>query len=223
MEKIKIQNFPSYLKLYKEDITRGGGGIISIYKDFKKNKKYIVKELYYKEDKKQYSNLVHLKKDCKKYFICPHGIFKKKGKYFILMDYLEGYIPLNKTKYILSKKNRFLISKKIYNSILIIHKKKMTHNDLKPGNIMVNPETLDVRIIDFGSSTIFYSDKDKFCPEEIGYTPGYITINPKKKYLKDELIKNDIDNLLSFLYKYIYDKNGTKKEIDALKRKIEKK
>jgi len=221
--KLKIKKFPSRFKLYKEDIERGGSSIISIYIDKNTKKKYIVKELFYKEDKKQFKNLVHLGKDCKDFFVCPYGIFYKKGQYFIVMEYLNGFLNLDKTKYILSKKNRLLISKKIYHSILRLHKKNMTHNDLKPSNIVVNPTTLETRIIDFGSSTIFYTGKETFSPIDIGYTPGFITLNPHVKHSKDELIQNDILNLLYFLYKYVYDKPFTKSKLKYFEKKLNKK
>ena len=139
------------------------------------------------------------------------------------MDYLNGYLDLNKTMFILSKKNRLSISKKVYHSILLLHKKKITHNDLKPSNILVNPTTLDTRIIDFGSSTIFHTGKEIFCPYDIGYTPGYITLDPYLKYSEKELKENDIHNVLSFLYHYVYDKKGTSKEIKSFEKKLNKK
>ena len=139
------------------------------------------------------------------------------------MEYLNGFLKLDKTKYILSKKNRLSISKKIYDSILLLHKKNMTHNDLKPSNILVNPTTLETRIIDFGSSTIFHTGKETFSPIDIGYTPGFITLNPYIKHSRDELIQNDITNLLYVLYKYVYNKEGSKNKIKYFEKKLNKK
>ena len=99
----------------------------------------------------------------------------------------------------------------------------MTHNDLKPSNILVNPTTLETRIIDFGSSTIFHAGKETFSPIDIGYTPGFITLNPYIKHSRDELIQNDITNLLYFLYKYVYNKEGSKNKIKYFEKKLNKK
>lgn len=47
----------------------------------------------------------------------------------------------------------------------------MVHRDLKPDNIMVNPETLDIKIIDFGLSA-FYNEMESLTTR-VG-TPYYV-------------------------------------------------
>ena len=66
----------------------------------------------------------------------------------------------------------------------------MTHNDIKPSNIMVNPKTKEVRIIDFGSATI-HSFLKKFKLADIGYTKKYTKLDPSKYYGKKQLMEND--------------------------------
>ena len=43
-----------------------------------------------------------------------------------------------------------------------IHRKKVIHKDIKPENIIINPETMDVKLIDFGISTRLSKEETKW-------------------------------------------------------------
>ena len=68
------------------------------------------------------------------------------------MEYLDRFISLS--KYINDMSIEFkieniaIIINRICNAINYIHSKGIAHRDIKPGNIMINPNTLDIRIID---------------------------------------------------------------------------
>ncbi|TSK42107.1 Serine/threonine-protein kinase pim-1 [Bagarius yarrelli] len=45
------------------------------------------------------------------------------------------------------------------------------HNDIKPGNILINPQTLQIKLIDFGSGELFKETPYTFSPGTPGYFP----------------------------------------------------
>lgn len=184
------KNFPDNLVLKVKDISRGGFGVLSLYEDKKTKKKYMVKELY-RKDPRQYRNLEYIKDICKKFYVCPEGMYEKDGKYYIITEYLDGFIPLRQSKELFSMKEKENILKKIQKEIELLHQKNMTHNDIKPDNIMVNPKTKKVRIIDFGSA-IIHSFFYRYRLADVGYTKKYTKLDPHKYYFKNKFIENDL-------------------------------
>lgn len=87
----------------------------------------------------------------------------------ILMEYVDGrtlasflteHPPMNARKRVFEQ---------LLAAVNYIHKHGITHNDLKPGNIMVTRANDDVKIIDFG-----LADSDgETCRRQLGGTPGY--------------------------------------------------
>jgi predicted ATPase/serine phosphatase RsbU (regulator of sigma subunit) len=62
-----------------------------------------------------------------------------------LKQYTEGKrIPLDKF---------YEIAIRLAEILSVIHRKKVIHKDIRPENIIINPETMDVKLIDFGIST----------------------------------------------------------------------
>ena len=193
------KKFPNNLILVKKNMIRGGGGVLSLYEDPKTKKKYILKELY-RKNINQYLNLLYIQDLCKDFYICTNGLYEKNGKYYIIIDYLEGYITLKHSKKLFSNTIKEKILEKIKRELKKLHKKNMTHNDIKPTNIMVHPETKDVRIIDFGSA-IIHSPYKKYKLKNVGYTKKYIQLDPDKLYSKGDFIKNDL-YALSLIYSW---------------------
>jgi len=73
-----------------------------------------------------------------------------KTKYYIIITkFLEDYITWKEFKKKYPEKTKE-VKKNIKIAIEFIHNKKVYHGDLHDENIMIHPETLDVRIIDFG-------------------------------------------------------------------------
>lgn len=56
----------------------------------------------------------------------------------------------------------FQIATKISDLLFTIHKSKVIHKDIKPENIIINPNSLDVKIIDFGISTRLSKEETKW-------------------------------------------------------------
>jgi serine/threonine protein kinase len=83
-------------------------------------------------------------------FTCLIESFTQDDKYYIVTNYLRDYITLFDyfTKY--SRQNQKTIANKIERLIQELHQNNVSHQDLHSKNIMINPVTLDVKIIDFG-------------------------------------------------------------------------
>ena len=90
---------------------------------------------------------------------------------YIVFEYLEGYINYSDFKNQHSSKvtNEFIdqIINQIKSKIEIINKKGFNHNDLNSGNIMINTEKNDVKIIDFDKARECNGDN---CNESSDFT-----------------------------------------------------
>lgn len=111
-----------------------------------------------------------------------------------LMEYLEGYMSLAEVLGSLTRSCRREIAQKILNAISLLHKIGIVHNDIKPGNIIVNPQNCEVRLIDFNSAKI--NDGRKYPSESTEiYTSPRFLVNQKKNipnsYSFQELVEND--------------------------------
>ena len=105
--------------------------------------------------------LKRLQDHCEKYVLCYIDSDVSKIKiededeiietlyYVIITKFLENYISWKQFKINHpDKKSRAI--KKIRKAIQHIHSQGIYHGDLHDDNILIHPETLDVRIIDFG-------------------------------------------------------------------------
>ena len=113
-------------------------------------------------------NMELLKNNCTIYFACyiSSKIDFIKQNLYIVMEYLENYIPLDKYIHKLRKrlfgndKDEAIVAKTDFKEICtnlckglkLMHADGLAHNDIKPENIMVNPDTNNVKYIDFGLS-----------------------------------------------------------------------
>ena len=82
------------------------------------------------------------------------------------------------------------IFKKIVQGVDYLHQNYIMHRDLKPINIMINPETLSVKLIDFGLSRQFHVPFQLYSREIGKSAPFFIKI----------LRKQQITTNIRFLY-----------------------
>ena len=93
------------------------------------------------------------------------------------MEYIEGFVPLTN---VIPLFNNFLTNMITQNAFKIIvsnicdaidymHSMHIAHSDLKPDNILVNPATGDIKIIDYGLSCL-----DQDCKVGFGFTLYYL-------------------------------------------------
>lgn len=162
-------------------ILLGEGSFGKVYSTFNKltNNKVAIKIAKSKFDtllfKKEINNLKKIINICKD-FICIESYGFLDGKIFIAMEYLDGislghYITsLDVLDITLTEKIFIEILNQLYKQISELHHIGIAHTDIKPDNIMINPLTTKVRIIDLGLGC-----SDKIC--HIGGSKKYMPIN----------------------------------------------
>lgn len=138
------------------------------------------------------------KKKCVKNIICPIFLRKKtrNKKGVIITNYFKGrdlfqFLYEDDTKY--SLVDVITIMKNIIDTLSKLHNLNIVHMDLKPENIMINPETFEIYIIDLGLSC---ETDDKSC-DLLGtpiYTPPEIYSFQKRNRIPNSeiLFKFDI-------------------------------
>ncbi len=72
------------------------------------------------------------------------------------MEYFKG-ITLDNFLYEnkLTSIQRRQLLREIVDTVVHLHQISILHRDIKPQNILINPETLEIRIIDFGLAVLF--------------------------------------------------------------------
>lgn len=183
----------SKYKVLKQ-IGKGGFGITKLVQDKTTGKKYIRKQTVMDKSDPNYdpqlakANMdyqVQMLKELKKKgicnkFICPKERYVVKGETFFIMDFLEGYKDLDsKDVNIKSKEDKKKICADLIQSVELLHRNDIVHTDLKPPNVMINPKTKEVKIIDFGTAIKKVAKKRTY--DVIGYSEDYTMIDLSKK------------------------------------------
>ena len=100
------------------------------------------------------------------------------------MEYPDNYVDLFEfSQYYgeLDEAPSLIILRNIINTVIKLKENDIFHRDLKDENILLDPTTLNVKIIDFGCATDFYSDSvytklsgtPEFMPPEAFKTGSY--------------------------------------------------
>lgn len=144
--------------------------------------------------------LKYLQPHCRQYFLCYIGYVEDTTNYYIITEFLGQYITL--FDYIqgvsaqpITHENLKIIIRNLVNGLKELHRLQVAHRDIKPENIMINPKTLDIKYIDFGSA----------CYGQLCYTSdilgSHLFVAPEVKFLRqptfnlDLLMKADIWSL----------------------------
>lgn len=216
----KLKELPKKFIFYGF-LSKGGFGSIRLYNNKEDNKLYVGKILKDEDYARlQYHNLNFLKEKniCKKYFICPYGIYRKKKEYLILFDLLKDYKELN-TLYNsrTPMRTKKILCKKLIEQLNILHHYGIIHGDIKSRNIMVNIKELDTRIVDFGISIVTDKSKPFLKYKAIGYTKKYKTITHKKKSTFKEWCEYDFNALYMVMYHLLTNNKKTNKTMKEMK------
>src|SRR3990167_1713236 len=133
-----------------KELGRGGFGVAVLA--VKDGKKYVVKKIKYTGNEyEEYLRMIDVKDKCQDYFVCVDDYMEYGGFSYIVMEYIDGYDILTnvlKTNLPIKITNNIILN--ICKAIKVKHRKDFAHNDLKPDKIKVEPNTGNVRLIDFG-------------------------------------------------------------------------
>ena len=179
------------IKNYVYDSNYIGKGTFSkVYIGYKKDimgKKYAIKKIYRKQDIKyvKYLNLeieIMNKLNHKNIIKLYETIYTDKYVFLILElcdTDLNTFIHNN----ILTEKQTQFIIRQIINAIKYIMDNNIVHRDLKPHNILINKDSLEIKLCDFGFAREF---KDTLLTDTVCGSP---------LYMAPELLQNHKYNL----------------------------
>lgn len=112
------------------------------------------------------------------------------------MQISEGFLSLDKIfkrNLSLSSECRLSIAKGVIKAVRFLHSIDIVHNDIKPSNILVNPDTCEIQLIDFGSAHIKKSDSFYTFQGTPAYLrPDLPRINRREGYTFNEMKENDL-------------------------------
>lgn len=81
-----------------------------------------------------------------------------EDKYILIMEYAENYVTINdfiqENKACLNEKTAKDIMWQTLSAVNHCMKKCVYHNDLNGNNILIHPDTKDVKLIDFGQALL---------------------------------------------------------------------
>ena len=94
-------------------------------------------------------------------------------KFYLVFEYVDGiYLSDYITERIkIDEEKAITILQQICSTINYLHSIHICHRDIKLDNIMINPDTLEIKLIDFGFATNF--NEDDRLKGKIG-TPYYV-------------------------------------------------
>lgn len=128
-----------------------------------------------------------LQSNCNHYVMCFDTFIPSANKLYIVSEYLEGYTELSHfMKNGIPDNNIIQIIHECCSAIIYLHSIKVAHCDLKPSNIMIQPDTMKIKLIDFGVSY-----KAEYVQDNVDI--GFVTYPYKQLYVGTT---NYIDPLL---------------------------
>lgn len=157
---------------------------------------------------------------CNNNVVCYYGkivtSYRSRNYFVIVMEYIEG-IPLSRlSNEKLSDDNLNNIIQQLLIAVGYIHSLQIVHRDIKPDNIIYDPRSGVVKLIDFGFScySVLYNVKYQ-CRMNTKGTPSYIAPEIWAYYLQgtkdittdediEKLKKADMWSLGMSLYQLIY-------------------
>jgi serine/threonine-protein kinase len=130
-----------------------------------------------------------------------HDFGEFAGTPYISMEYLEGVTlkDLQKRKGALPLGVGLQIAKQMCHGLAAAHAQGVVHRDIKPQNMLIIPETGDLKIMDFGIATVSKVEKDEKQPADSGIT-GVGVVLGTPDYLPPELGRGQQADFRSDIY-----------------------
>ncbi len=122
------------------------------------------------------------------------------GTPYISMEYLEGVTlkDLQKRKGALPLGVGLQIAKQMCHGLAAAHAQGVVHRDIKPQNMLISPETGDLKIMDFGIATVS-KVKDESQPQDSSITGAGVVLGTPD-YLPPELGRGQQADFRSDIY-----------------------
>lgn len=199
---------------YKLLKTLGEGGYGKAYLTERNGEKFVIKRILTENFNKTEVNILKkiARSNCTPDVLCYVEDFEKdKYTYIVTKAVLNSESLHNfiwKNRYRLNLENKLQIMLNITNAFSKIHDLKIAHVDVKGDNILINPRSLNIQLIDFGLAC----DKEFLKQCYIGGTIDYHSpellqriINKQGHFSKfSDYIKNDIFSLGILFYYIMY-------------------
>ena len=111
----------------------------------------------------RHPNIVHL-----------YSVIETDDKIYLIMEYVKGkelfdYIVMKKK---LTENESCLFYQQIISGIEYLHKIKYVHRDIKPENLLINEQTKELKIVDFGLSNTYINPNKTLLSSACG-SPSY--------------------------------------------------
>ena len=177
-----------------ETLGRGGMGVVFRAKDNQLDEVVALKTLRSDVLSQDPTLLQRFKLEIKlarkithKNVLRTHDFGESDGTPYISMEYLEGVTlkDLQKRKGALPLSVGLQIAKQMCHGLAAAHAQGVVHRDIKPQNMLIIPETGDLKIMDFGIATVS-NVKDESKPADSAITGAGVVLGTPD-YLPPEL------------------------------------
>ena len=190
-----------------ETLGRGGMGVVFRAKDNQLDEVVALKTLRSDVLSQDSTLLQRFKLEIKlarkithKNVLRTHDFGEWMGTPYISMEYLEGVTlkDLQKRKGALPLAVGLQIAKQMCHGLAAAHAQGVIHRDIKPQNMLIIPETGDLKIMDFGIATVS-NVKDESKPSDSSITGAGVVLGTPD-YLAPELGKGQPADFRSDIY-----------------------